>query len=573
MNALSFNAVDYIVFAGFFIGLSIIGYLAGRGEQKTSDDYFLAGRKLPWYVVGSSFIASNISSEHFIGMVGAAFIFGVGIAMWEWAVFITLTLMIFIIVPIFITLRITTIPELLETYFGRHIRTFFALVTVVINVLTFMAAVLYAGGLALQILTGFDLWLCILVVGFVSGIWAVYGGLSSVAWTDLFTVIVMFIGGTLVTILGLKSLAADGSILEGFSVMMERNAATEGVWKQAVETNLPVYGSGDSYNRLSVFHNLNHPLVPVSGIVFGVLSIGVWYTVLNQFIIQRVLAAKDLWHARMGLVLMGYAKIFMPFLIVMPGLILFAQHPEYMTGEFADTLKSADKGYVSMVEDLLPAGLRGLVIAALFGTIQSTVNSVLNSTATILTLDIYKPLINKQATDRQLVKFGFNTSIIALIVAILIAFAITLFKGGIFQYIQTLNAFFAPPFAAMFLLALFFRKTTRIGSVAVLIVGFAVVVALKAVGGFNILPSWLVAFPNQAGLSWTLAIIAGVIVSLLTQKSVNPEHKKLADAWRNKAMFTSFMGEHWYSSVLLWWALFMLGIFAVMAYFSGMLTW
>lgn len=570
MNALSFNTVDYVVFAGFFIGLSIIGYLAGRGEQKTSEDYFLAGRKLPWYVVGSSFIASNISSEHFIGMVGAAFIFGIGVAMWEWAVFITLTLMIFIIIPIFLALRITTIPELLETYFGRHVRTFFALITVVINVITFMAAVLYAGGLALQILTGLDLWVCIVVIGFVSGIWAIYGGLSSVAWTDLFTVIVMFVGGTLVTILGLKSLSVDGSMLDGFSIMLERNAATEGVWKQAVEANLPIYGSGDTYNRLSVFHSLNHPLVPVSGIVFGVLSIGIWYSVLNQFIIQRVLAAKDLWHARMGLILMGYAKIFMPFLVVFPGLILFAQHPEYMTGEWADTLKSADKGYVSMVEDLLPAGLRGLVIAALFGTIQSTVNSVLNSTATILTLDIYKPLINKQATDRQLVRFGFRSSITALLVSIGIAFAIPFFKGGIFQYIQTLNAFFAPPFAAMFLLALFYRKTTRIGSLAALFVGFGVAVALKAVGGFGILPTWLVAFPNQAGASWALALLAGFIVSALTQSSVKPEHKKLADAWKNKDLFTSFMGDHWYSSVVLWWAGFMIGIFAVMAYFSGM---
>lgn len=571
MSALSFNIIDYLVFAAFFIGLSIIGFIAGRGEQKTSEDYFLAGRKLPWYVVGSSFIASNISSEHFIGVVGAAYIFGVGIAMWEWANFIMVTLMVFIFAPIFISMRVTTVPELLETYFGKRIRTFFALITVVINVVTFMAAVLYAGGLALHVLTGIDLWTCITVVGMVSGIWAIYGGLSSVAWTDLFTVIVMFAGGTLVTVLGLKGLAADGSIIEGFSVMLERNAAVDGVWKQAVEANLPVYGSGDSYNRLSVFHNLNHPLVPVSGIVFGVLSIGIWYNVMNQFIIQRVLGAKDLWNARMGLVLAGYAKIFMPVLIVFPGLILFAQHPEYMTGDWADTLKAADRGYISMVEDLLPAGLRGLVIAALFGTIQSTVNSVLNSTATILTLDIYKPIFNKAANDKQLVRFGFKSSIAALFISIGIAFAIPLFEGGIFQYIQTLNAFFAPPFAAMLLLALFYRKTTRVGSLVTLIVGFCVAVGLKLVGGMDVLPSWLVAFPNQAGVSWTFAVLAGLIVSFFTQNTVKPEHKKLADVWGNKALFKSFLGNKWYSSVWLWWAMFMLGIFAAMTYFSGLI--
>jgi SSS family solute:Na+ symporter len=229
---------DYIAIALFFIILSVIGYVAGRGERTSSEDYFLAGRKLPWYVVGGSFIASNISSDQFIGMVGAAMVYGVCVSLFEWANVATFAILIWFFIPFLLGSKVFTTPEYLGKRFSPAVRTVFAVVTVISNIVAFLAAVLYGGALALQGLFGWELWPSIIGLGIVAGIWAIYGGLSSVAWTDLFTVAVMLVGGIAVTVLGLQALAPDGGgIIEGFQVMLDRNEATTGQWKEAVDSN------------------------------------------------------------------------------------------------------------------------------------------------------------------------------------------------------------------------------------------------------------------------------------------------------------------------------------------------
>jgi SSS family solute:Na+ symporter len=237
MNDFSLGPVDYAAFIGYFVLLSAIGYLFGRRERTGAVDYFLAGKTLPWYVVGSSFVASNISSEHFIGMVGAAFLYGICVAMSEWLNVLTFSVLIWLFIPFLLASKVFTTPEFMERRFNATLRQFFAIVTVVTNIVAFLAAVLYGGGVALahlfgeqirqtvapvalwfhgeyltfEILETWSLWLSIIVLGVVAGSWAIYGGLRSVAWTDFFTVIVMFAGGSLVTILGLYNLAGpDG---------------------------------------------------------------------------------------------------------------------------------------------------------------------------------------------------------------------------------------------------------------------------------------------------------------------------------------------------------------------------
>ena len=224
MPEFSLEFWDYVVFAAFFVLLGVIGFWAGRGEQASSEDYFLAGKKLPWYVVGGSFIASNISGEHFIGMIGSAVVFGICVSLAEWANVLTFSLLIWFFIPFLLAAKVFTIPEFLERRFSLTLRQIFAVVTVFSNVVAFLAAVLYAGGLALQSLFGWDLWFAIITLGVVAGVWAIYGGLSSVAWTDLFTVVVMILGGLLVTVLGLQALAGEGgSLWDGFQLMIERN--------------------------------------------------------------------------------------------------------------------------------------------------------------------------------------------------------------------------------------------------------------------------------------------------------------------------------------------------------------
>ncbi|TWT65955.1 Sodium/glucose cotransporter [Allorhodopirellula solitaria] len=565
--------LDYLAIGAFFAILSIVGYWAGRGEQASSTEYFLAGKKLPWYVVGGSFIASNISSDHFIGMIGSAVVFGISISMLEWGNMITFSLLIWFFIPFLLSAKVFTTPEYLELRFNSALRQIFAVVTVISNVVAFLAAVLYGGALALSSLFGWDPWFAVIALGIVSGIWAIYGGLSSVAWTDLLTVAVMIVGGLTVTILGLDALAGDGgSLIDGFRIMIERNQATHGQWAEAVAVNAHHLAGGDagSYDRMSLFQGATHPIVPAISLLPFILSVGVWYNVLNQFMIQRVLGARSEYDARMGIVFAGWIKVIMPLITVVPGMILFALHPEILLGPWDQVKPEADKGYVQLIQSLVPVGLRGLLLAALFGAIQSTVNSVLNSTSTIVTLDIYKRMFRPQASDRDLVTVGVISSVVILAISIVLGGFVGRLGGSLFEYIQSLYAFFAPPFAAVFVLGILWRRINGTGALVTVISGFGLGIAIKLVLNFAATPpAWLVPYANQASINWffCLAVCSGV--SLLTPP---PRAEQVTDQltfnWRKMNIFSD-LGDHWYSSVVTWWGLFIITILALFIIFSG----
>jgi len=415
-------------------------------------------------------------------------------------------------------------------------------------------------------LFGWNLWFAIITLGIVAGIWAIYGGLSSVAWTDLFTVAVMILGGLTVTVLGLDALAGeDGSLLDGFRTMIERNRATTGVWAEAVQSNAQNLAGQDTYNRLSVFQPATHPIVPTISLVTAVFSISIWYNVLNQFMIQRVLGAKNEYHARMGIVFAGWIKIFLPLITVLPGMILFALHPEILLGPWEEVKPTADKGYVQMIQSLVPVGL---LLAALFGAIQSTVNSVLNSTSTIFTLDIYKRVFRPASSDQHLVRVGVISSIAILAFSILLGGFVGKLGGSLFEYIQSLYAFFAPPFAAVFVLGIVWRRINGAGALTAVVLGFALGIAIKLYLNFTAShPAWLEPFANQASINWLFCVLTCVVVSLMT-KPPRPEQvdDRLTLNWSKLNIFDN-LGDRWYSSVVTWWGLFVVAIVALMLIF------
>ena len=571
-GSFALEGLDYVAIGAYFAALMAIGYWAGRGEQATSEEYFLAGKKLPWYVVGGSFIASNISSEQFIGMIGSAVVFGICVSLVEWVNVATFSLMIWFFIPFLLASKIFTTPEFLERRFSLALRQIFAGVTIISNVVAFLAAVLYGGALALSSLFGWNLWFAIVVLGIVSGMWAIYGGLSSVAWTDLFTVVVMILGGVAVTVLGLQTLAGeDGTLAHGVAVLLQRNQAQNGVWAEAVDRNTQNLAQTDSYNRLSVFQPATHPIVPAISLITSVLSISIWYNVLNQFMIQRVLGAKNSYHARMGILLAGGLKVLMPLITVVPGLVLFALHPEILLIEpWSEVKAAADRGYVQMLQTLVPVGLRGLFLAALFGAIQSTVNSVLNSTSTIFTLDIYRRLLRPQAGDKQLVRVGVLSSIVILAIAIALGGMVGKLSGSLFEYIQSLYAFFAPPFAAAFLLGILWRRINATGALTAVLFGFGFGVAVKLYVHFAAShPGWLEPYANQASINWLLCVVICIAVSLATP---SPKPEQITDQltlnWSKLNIF-DHLGNHWYSSVVTWWLLFVAAVTALLVVFSG----
>jgi SSS family solute:Na+ symporter len=557
VGTLALNSIDYWVFGGFLAALALVGYLSGRGEQASSEDYFLAGRKLPWYVVGGSFIAANISTEHFIGMVGASYILGASTALWDWLNAFTFIFMIFIFVPFLLKARVVTIPEFLEKRFSPALRRIFAVITVVANIVIFMAAVLYAGGLALSGFLGWPLLLCIVLTGVFAGAGAIYGGLSSVAWTGLFTAVIKIGGVATLSVFGLLTVAGNGSVLDGFHAVLEHNRALTGPWHEALVHSVPHLTVEKSYNRLSVIQGPDHPMTPWTGLALLILSVSIWYNVLNQFIIQRILGARNIWHARMGIVFAGYLKLLLPVVTVLPGLILFSLHPEYMLGDWTDAQHMADGGFVTLVRELLPVGMRGLLLAALFSAVQATVTSVVNSTATVVTFDLWIPIFQKTATDRDRVRIGMLTSTITVLAGILMALWVSTHSGGIFQYVQTLNAFFAPPFAAAFLLGLLWPGANSSGALWAICGGFLLALGIKILGAAYTLPGWFYPFANQAGMVWTGSVCLCILGSLL-YPAAQPTDESLT-VWSHSGVLSAGMGERWYQSVPLW----SLGFFAL----------
>ena len=530
--------------------LSLIGYWAGRKERGGSTDYFLAGKRLPWYVVGGSFIASNISTEHFIGMIGVGVVYGICVAMSEWGNVLSFTLLIWFFIPFLLASQVFTTPEFLEKRFSPVLRQFFAFVTIISNVVAFLAAVLYGGALVIQKLFESELTrLTDLLPGHAA--MAAADIQQSNSGSRLLCSVLSPASGR--STAGCRrspdrpihrdrdgrrrdlrdaarshALAGeDGTLIDGVATMIERNRAAEGLWKEAVETNVAQLAKTDSYNRLSVIQPASHPTHPWPALIFGVFSVSIWYNVLNQFMIQRVLGARNSYHARMGIVFAGFMKVLLPAIVVIPGLVVFAMHPEIlMIRPWGNVKLAADQSYVHLIQMLVPAGLRGLFLAALFGAIQSTVNSVLNSTATIITLDVYKRWIRPAASDKQLVKVGILASIGILVIAIILGGFISRIGGNLFVYIQTLYAFFAPPFSAVFLLGILWKRINAKGAIAAVFLGFLFGIAMKAYIQFGPAirealpavpphPLWLEPYSNQSAINWAFCVVVCTVAAPL----------------------------------------------------------
>ena len=574
------NAIDLAAFCAYFVVLVTIGFLAGARQKKTSEAYFLAGRQLPWYVVGASFIGSNISTEHFIGMVGSVYVYGMCVATWEWGNIWTFSVLIWVFIPFLLASRVFTAPEFLERRYNSACRLFFAVLTVIANVTAFLAAVLYAAAVGLiamfklpetvSVWRGFEvptLVLCVVGMGVVAGSYAIYGGLRSVAWTDVFQVVVMVAGGALVTAFGLLYLGEGSGLVAGWRTMVARNLGQGSPWADVIARAAPkLLGEGHTvYNRLAVFHPLSHKLVPWPTILVGWVSVGVWYNCANQFMIQRVLAAKDQWHARMGIVLAGFIKIFMPVLVVVPGLIYFAIEPGVADGE-------ADQTYPRMVMLLLHVGVRGVLLAALFGAIQSTIDSVLNSTSTIISLDIYRKFIRPDVSEESLVRLGKWLGAAVLVVSMALAPFIGWLGKGVFVYIQNLFAYFAPPMAAVFLAGILWKRANAVAATVTIPAGIACGLLLEFVGS-KVWAGWFgtpMPFTVRSILNWLFCLALMVVVSLATAP---PAAEKIGDDltinWRKLTTFRN-LGTPWYRNLGLWYLVFAAGIIACYLVFSGL---
>lgn len=478
-------SLKFLVFGSYLAIVVLVGVLASRRKDKESDDYFLAGRKLTWWVIGGSLIAANISTHHFIGMAGQGFSIGLAIASYEWLAAIVLILYGKFFLPYYLKSRITTMPEFLENRFNHRVRLAFAIISLIGYIFIELAVVLYTGSLAIYSMFGLPLVWGMAILCIIGGGYTVWGGLKSVVYTDIVQVTVLISGGLAVTLIGLMRVGAatpgaGATVWGGFRAVLA--------------------GSPEKFHMVLPW---NHPEVPWLGVFFGGLWLAnIFYWGCNQFITQRTLAAKNVWHGQMGVVFAGFLKLLVPVLVVLPGIIahqLYGDGSGLLRGQY--TLAKGDLAFPTLVTQLLPEGISGLVMAGLMGAVMSHIASLLTSSSAILTFDVYRRHINRKATDAQLVLMGRWTSVAVLGVATAVGFFLRDLTA-IFTYIQKYWSFLYPGIAAVFLAGFFYPRANAKGGLAALAGGPVWAIAITAGESAGFLPA--IPFLIRAGIDFLL---------------------------------------------------------------------
>ena len=437
MNRLA--ALDWIVIVFYFALVFGVAWWTTRrrGLRDTSTGYFLAGRNTGWFVIGASLFASNIGSEHLVGLAGTGAASGVAVGQFEVLASLILLLLGWVFVPFYLRSGVTTMPEFLERRYSSSARWYLAIVSIVGYVLTKISVTVAAGGIVFQALMGLDFWTGALIVVVATGIYTVLGGLRAVLYTDVLQAGVLILGATVVTYLGLEEL---------------------GGWDRMTDL------AGDGF--MDMWLPASHPDFPWTGILLGAPILGVWYWCTDQFIVQRVLAARGLDDARGGTIFAGFLKLLPVFLFVIPGVVAYGLA---QTGRIE--LAEPDQALPTLVGVLLPVGLRGLVVAGLLAALMSSLSSLFNSCSTLVTLDIYKKL-RPLASEKRLVMVGQISTVVLVALALAWVPFMSKISGQLYKYLQSVQAYIAPPIAAVFLIGLFWRRVNARGALLALWSGF-----------------------------------------------------------------------------------------------------
>ncbi len=437
---------DYLVLAVYFLILIAIAARVAMRKNRDSADYFLAGRHVGWFVIGASIFASNIGSEHVVGLAGAGFESGTPLAHYELHAWIVL-LLGWLFLPFYLRSGVFTTPEFLEKRFDARSRWFLSLFSIVAYVLTKVSVTIYAGGIVVSELMGIPFWYGALAIVLFTGAYTVLGGMRAVVYTEALQTGVMILGSTLITWLGLR--AAGG-------------------WEQMRATVMAV--SPDHFN---MWRPMSDPAFPWTGLLFGGAIVGIWYWCTDQYIVQRTLAANNITIGRRGAIFGAYLKLTPILIFLVPGIIAFAltlQDPATYQ------VSQADRAFPMLVATLLPTGLKGLVAAGLMAALMSSLASVFNSASTIFTIDIYRKL-RPGHSEAELIRIGrIATGVIVLLGVVWIPIMSRIGGGVMYQYLQNVQSYIAPPVTTVFLLGILWKRVNAQAAIATLLAGLVMLV-------------------------------------------------------------------------------------------------
>src|SRR5574344_3063945 len=519
LAASGFYTVDLIIVIGYLAVLIALGLFLGRskkGHQKSANDYFLAGNTLTWWAVGASLIAANISAEQFIGMSGTSYADGIATAAYELMAAVTLVVIGKFLLPTMLKQKIFTIPQFLRERYNNGVGLAFSIFWLFLYVFVNLTSVSWLGALAIEQILGLQgvslaigsftismRMVIIICLFLIAGIYSIYGGLSSVAWTDVLQVTFLVGGGLVTAVFALKAVGGGNGAIAGLHNIFQD--LTTGEHLNDSHLHLVIQQS----HGASAFAN-----VPgIAAVVGGVWLTNLGYWGFNQYIIQKGLAAKNIEEAKKGLIFAGFLEILIPFIVVLPGICAYyiAQNPEVFANmHLAGKINVADDAYPGLIRNFTPTGGKGLSFAALAAAIISSLASMFNSTSTLFTMDIYKKYINKNAGDRELVNVGRLVAVAALVIALI---AVKPLLGGLdqaFQYIQEYSGFIYPGIITVFGLGLLWKRASSTAAVWTAILTIPMGVLFKVC-----MPN--VAFQFRAGYIFIILLVFFVIVSYFSK--------------------------------------------------------
>lgn len=502
---MSFSTLDYAIVAIYFALILSVGLLVSRpkrGEEKNASDYFLASKGLSWWIIGASLIASNISAEQFIGMSGSGFAIGMGIASYEFMAALTLIIVAVFFMPIFLKLGIYTMPEFLARRYDNRVKTTMAIFWLLVFVFVNLASILYLGALTIKNVvfggnqvelfgnTVDPLWIGIVALGIFSAAYSVYGGLKSVAITDVIQVIFLVGGGLFTTYVALQHVSPDQNAWQGFVLLLQR--------------------APEKFDMILDKANPQYKNLPgISVLIGGLWIANLYYWGCNQYIIQRALAAKSVREAQTGLAFAGVLKLLLPLIVVIPGIVAFVITSDPQSGHWGEITKP-DAAYPWLLHKFVPSGVKGLAFAALIAAIVSSLASMMNSIATIFTMDIYRTYMAPAASEATLVRVGRIAAAIALVIATPVAIALQNLDQA-FQFIQEFTGFVSPGALAIFLLGFFWPRADARGALWAALGTFVFSLAAKL-----LLPG--MPFMDRMLLVFLLCVLVMVLSSFLGKK-------------------------------------------------------
>lgn len=537
---MTFELLDWIVLIGYFAILLGVAYWVIRRENKNTEDYFLAGRNMGWFVIGASIFASNIGSEHVVGLAGTGAAGNMPLAHYELHAWIVL-LLGWLFLPFYMRSGVFTMPEFLEKRFDSRSRWFLSIFSITGYVLTKVSVTIYAGGIVISNLLGLDFTISALLTVLITGLYTILGGMRAVVYTEAIQTVILIVGAFIITILGLIEV---------------------GGWAELKAA------AGSSH--FNMWRPSSDPDFPWTGMVIGGTIVGIWYWCTDQYIVQRTLSAADIKVGRRGAIFGAYLKILPIFIFLVPGIIAYVLKEKGLL-----VYEKSDEVFPALVQYLLPVGLRGLVAAGLMAALMSSLASVFNSSSTLFTVDIFKKLY-PNSSEKQLLRIGRWATVGVMIVGFLwIPFLEALSKGTLYQYLQSVQAYIAPPITAVFLMGILWKRTTSAGAITTLLLGLFLAAvrigAELATGGegSGLMASFAsINFAHLAIYLFILYVIVCAVVSLLTEKPNEEQIRGLTFGTLTKEQRASAKNSYTMIDIVAS-LLLIAAVIGVMVYFTG----